>query len=83
MDKVLIKLYVPTVDATFDVKIPLDKKLYMIIYLFIKAIYDLTEGAYIPQSSPRLYEKWSASCFDINLTARESHIQNGAELILL
>ena len=43
MDKVLVKLHVPVVDAHFDVKIPLDKKLYKTIYLFIKAVYDLTE----------------------------------------
>lgn len=83
MDKVLVKLYVPVVEACFDVKIPLDKKLYKVIYMFIKAIYDLTEGAYVPQSSPSLYEKWSARKFDVNLTARESNIQNGTELILL
>lgn len=83
MDKVLIKLYVPVVDACFDVKIPLDKQLYKVIYLFIKAIYDLTEGAYMPKSSPYLYEKWSAYRYDVNLTARESSIQNGTELILL
>ena len=83
MDKVLVKLHVPVVDAHFDVKIPLDKKLYKTIYLFIKAVYDLTEGAYMPQSSPYLYEKWTALRYDVNLTARENHIQNGAELILL
>ncbi len=83
MDKVLVKLYVPKVDRCFDVKIPLDKKLYKVIYMFIKAVYDLTDGAYIPQSSPFLYEKWTARRFDVNLTARECYIENGAELILM
>lgn len=83
MDKVFIKLYIPVVETYFDVKIPLDKKIYKIIYLLIKSIYDLTEGAYMPQTSPHLYDKWSAFCYDDNLTVRECNIKNGAELILL
>lgn len=83
MNKVLIKLYVPMLEQQFDVKIPLDKKLYKIIYLFIKAIYDITDGYYIPEDLPQLYEKWTAHKYDINLTVRENNIKNGTEIILL
>lgn len=83
VNKILVRLYVPVIDECYDIKIPLDKKLYKVIYLLIKSIYDLSEGAYMPQSSPRLYDKWSAQYFDVDLTARENNIQNGAELILI
>lgn len=83
VNKILIRLYVPVIDECYDIRIPLDKKLYKVIYLLIKSIYDLSEGAYIPQSSPHLYDKWSAHCFDIDLTVKENNIQNGAELILI
>lgn len=83
MNKILVRLYVPVIDECYDIKIPLDKKLYKVIYLLIKSIYDLSDGAYMPQSSPHLYDKWSAQHFDIGLTVRENNIQNGAELILI
>lgn len=83
MDKILVKLYVPMIEATYDVKIPMDKKLYQIIYLFIKAIYDLSDGYYLPEESPQLYEKWTARKYDANLTVKENQIKNGAEIVLI
>lgn len=83
MDKILVKLYVPMIEAEYDVKIPMDKKLYQIIYLFIKAIYDLSDGYYLPEESPQLYERWTAHKYDVNLTVKENQIKNGAEIVLI
>lgn len=83
MDKILVKLYVPMIEAEYDVRIPMDKKLYQIIYLFIKAVYDLSDGYYIPVESPALYEKWTAHKYDGNLTVKENQIKNGAEIVLI
>ena len=83
MNKVLVKLYVPMLEQQFDVKIPLDKKLYKIIYLLIKSIYDVSDGYYIPSDLPQLYEKWTAHKYDINRTVKENHIKNGTEIILI
>ena len=57
MNKILVKLYVPMIEAQYDVKIPVDKKLYQIIYLCIKAIYDLSEGYYVPEDSRKENKK--------------------------
>lgn len=83
MNKILVKLYVPKIEAQYDVKIPMDKKLYQIIYLFIKAIYDLSDGYYMPEESPILYEKWTAHKYNVNLTVKENQIKNGAEIVLI
>jgi len=83
MNKVLINLYVPMLEKRFDVKIPLDKKLYKVVYLFIKAIYEISDGYYVPEDFPQLYEKWTAHKYDLNLTVRENHINNGTEIILI
>lgn len=83
MNKILVKLYVPMIEAQYDVKIPVDKKLYQIIYLFIKAIYDLSDGYYVPEDSPQLFEKWTGYKYDVNLTVKENQIKNGTEMVLL
>lgn len=83
MNKILIKLYVPMIEKQYDIKIPDDKKLYQVIYMFIKAIYDLSDGYYMPENSPILYEKWSSHRYNINLTAKENQIKNGAEIVLI
>lgn len=83
MNKVLVKLYVPMIERHYDVKIPDNKKLYQVIYMFIKAIYELSDGYYIPEVSPMLYEKWSSHKYNINLTAKENGIKNGTEIVLI
>lgn len=83
MNKVLVKIYVPMLEYQFDVKLPLNKELYKVIYLLIQAIYDISDNYYTPSELPQLYEKWSAYKYNMNLTVKENRIKNGAELILI
>jgi hypothetical protein len=41
MNKVLIKLYVPMIEAQYDVWIPVNKKIYKVIRLLTKAVCEL------------------------------------------
>ena len=70
-------------EQQFDVKIPLDKELYKVIYLLIKAIYEISDSYYVPMELPQLYEKWTAHKYNMNLTVKENYIRNGSELILI
>ena len=82
-NKVEIKLYVPTIDAKYDVLIPANKQIYIVIDLLIKAICEFSGGYYKPTELPVLYDKVSAKPFDVNLKVRESSIKNGTELVLI
>lgn len=83
MNKVLVKLYVPMLEMQYDVKIPLDKKLNQINYLFARAVYDLTGGYYTPEFSSELFDKWTARKYDMNLTVKENNIKNGTEIVMI
>ena len=48
MDKVLVKLYVPIIEEQYDVWLPLNQRVYSIINLLMKAIYEITGGYYKP-----------------------------------
>lgn len=83
MNKVLVKLYVPKLEAQYDVWIPLNKRIYNIINLLIKSVNEFSGGYYKPKEIPVLYDKLTAEPYDINLTVKESTIRNGTEIILI
>ena len=83
MNKILVKLYVPEIEEQYDVWIPLNRKIYSVIKLLIKSINEFTDGYYKPNKMPLLFDKITASEYDINLTIKESNIKNGSEIILI
>ena len=83
MNKVLVKVYVPIIEEQYDILIPLNRRIYNVIKLLVKAINELSNGYYEQKEEPMLYDKITAIPYDENLSIRESNIRNGTELILL
>ena len=83
MNKVLIKLYVPVFEEQYDVWLPLNKKIYEVTDLLIKAVEDFSGGYYKPEKKPILYDKISAEPYNINLTVKKAGIKNSTEIILI
>lgn len=83
MNKVLVKLYVPTMDEQYDVWLPMNKKIYRIINLLVKAVDEFSGGFYQPNKMPMLYDKSTAMQYDINLSVKKNHIKNGTEIVLI
>lgn len=82
-NKVLVRLYIPKIEEQYDVTIPLDKQIYVIIQLLVKAVSELTGGYYKPSKMPMLYDRLTAKAFDVNLTVIESSLRNASEVVLL
>ena len=83
MDKILIKLYVPSIEEKYDIKIPLNKKVSEIIILLIKAIDEFCGGTYKPKQIPHLYNLLTEEMIDTDLKVRDAKIKNGMQLILI
>lgn len=83
MNKIIVKLYVPKIDKEYDVFIPTNKRISVVISLLVKAINELSNGSFNPTEMPMLYNKLNAQSYDINQTIKESDIRNGSELVLL
>lgn len=83
MNKIIVKLYVPKIDREYDVFIPTNKRIATVIILLVKAINELSNGAFNPIEMPMLYNKLNAKTYDVNLTIKDSDIRNGSELILI
>lgn len=82
-NKVLVRLYIPKIEEQYDVEVPLDKQIYVIIQLLVKAVNELSGGYYKPSKMPMLYDKITAKAYDVNLTVIESSLRNASEIVLL
>lgn len=82
-NKVLVELVVPEIDKTYQLYLPINKKIGNIINLLNEAIFELSNGE-LPQSkSNSLYnvdtlEKYSSDILLIN-----TNIRNGTRLVLI
>lgn len=83
MDKILIKLYVPSIEERYDIKIPLNKKVSDVITLLIKAIDEFCGGVYKPEQIPHLYNLLTEEMIDTDVKVRDAKIKNGMQLILI
>ncbi len=83
MNKILVKLYVPIIEEEYDVWIPLNKRVYNVINLLIKAVYEFSGGYYKPNKMPLLYDKLTAKPYELNQSIKEANIRNGSEIILI
>ena len=81
-NKILVRLYVPKIEEQYDLMIPLNKQIYVVIQLLVKAVNELCGGYYTPSKMPMLYDKITAKAYDVNLTVIESSLRNGSEIIL-
>lgn len=83
MDKILVKVYVPMIEKIYDIWIPSHKRIYNVVYLLIKVVNELNDGAYRPTKMPMLYDKITGEIYDVNISIKESTIRSGTELVLL
>ncbi|WP_195953748.1 methyltransferase [Clostridium saudiense] len=83
MDKVLIDIFLPAINRSFEVYIPLDSKFYEITPLVSKMLSELSNGLFISGEDSILYERKTGNILNINMSARQLNIKNGDNLMLL
>ena len=83
MNKILVKLYVPTIEQQYDIWLPLNRRIHSVIKLLIKMVDEYSDGVYKPIAMPLLYDKLTGEQYDLNLTVKETSIRNGSEIILI
>lgn len=83
MNKVLIKLYVPTIEENYNVWIPLNKRIYNVKKLLVKVIQEFTSGEYNPIGMPKIYDKQTGIEYNEEQIVEDTNIRNGTEIILI
>lgn len=82
-NKVVVKVNVPKLEMSFDVFIPISKKVSTILYLLTKSINELTSGDYVVNEYINIYNKDTKEIYELNKIIKDTNIRNGTELILL
>ena len=82
-NKVLIQLFVPEIDETFDLFIPVNELLWKIKKLVVKSVYDLTNGEIDPTKEYILINKITGEIYKDNVIIRDTNIRNATEIVLL
>ena len=80
-NKVLVKLIVPEIDQTFNIYLPINKKIGNIIMLLNQAINEIAPEHVRVDNS--LYNRDTGEKYDIDVVLFYTNIRNGAALILI
>jgi hypothetical protein len=83
VDKILIELFIPAVNQTYDVYIPISSKMHEIEGLLTKAIGDLSDGYFALSEDTALCDRITGAILDVNLSASELGFHNGSKLMLI
>ena len=81
--KILVEVYVPAAEESFDVYIPLESKMSQVTDLVSKAMSDLLYGKYIACNDAVLCESKTGHIYDINTVVAELGLKNGSRLLLI
>ena len=81
-NKLLINVFVPSIEKGFDMFIPINKKVGMVKHLIINSVIDLTNGIYKPSDKLELYIREDGRLLDENVYVKEANINNGEKLVL-
>lgn len=82
-NKVLISVNVPQLECSYDVYVPVNRKIHNVIGMIKKSLQQLSQGSFDVNSNYMLYNKETGIAYDMNILVRDSDIRNGSTVILL
>ena len=82
-NKILVELVVPTLEESYDVYIPINRKIGNVIGLLSKLVSDLSGGYFIANERNTLYSGETGSKYPIDALVINTDIRNGSKIILM
>lgn len=83
MDKILVEVFVPLLDRSFDIFIPLQSSMYEVSELVKKAVVEMSDGRFKANENTVVCYREDGSIININLSVYELDIRNGSKLMLI
>lgn len=83
MDKVLVEIFVPVLDRSFDIFIPLQSPMHEVLELIKKAVKELSDGRFVINENTAICHREDGTIININLSVYELEIRNGSKLMLI
>ena len=82
-NKVLVKLYVPELDYSTDIFLPVNEVMWKVKIMVIQSIYDMTSGALNRDKRYLMINKDTSVVYQSNQVLIDTDIRNATEIILL
>ncbi|MDD5888103.1 MAG: hypothetical protein PUC82_01270 [bacterium] len=82
-NKILIGLYIPLIEKSYDVYIPINKKVGTVKKLIEEGLIELTDHSYVIKEDSNFYSKETGQIYDVNKSVRETDLKNGSRIILI
>lgn len=82
-NKILVELSIPSIEKTYDLYIPISKKIGTVKNLIENALVELTDNAYIIKEDTNLYSTETGEIYNVNNTVAETSLENGSRVILM
>ena len=80
--RVYITLEVPILDTSYELLVPIDRRIHDLIELLRDNIKELREN-YYQNKIPNIFNKSNGELYDMNLIIKDSDINTGTRLILI
>ncbi len=83
MDKILVEVFVPALESTFDIFIPQQAYVYEIAELIKRAVAEMAGGRMVIDAGTALCNRVDGTIININLSVQELELHNGSGLMLI
>lgn len=83
MNKILVEIFLPAANMSFDVYIPVESKMSEILTLVSSLLSELSDGKYKATKDAVLCDTQTGIIFNINMAISELGIQHGSKLMLI
>ena len=82
-NKVLVKVVIPEIDEVYDVFIPINIRIGMVIKLLNESLGEISNGLYVSKDNRKIYNVADANPYPFNKLVRETNIRNGSTVIFM
>lgn len=80
--RVYITIEIPILNKSYELLVPIDRRIHELIFTLKKNIPYLSEN-YYAKKIPNLYNKSTGEVYDMNLIIKDCNIKTGTRLLLL
>ena len=82
-NKVLVKVLIPEIDEVYDVFIPINIRIWMVIKLLNESLSEVSNGLYVVKNNRKIYNTVDANSYPFNKLVRETNIRNGTTVVFM
>ena len=82
-NKVLVEIFVPSVEQVYSVWLPANKKIGNILLLLSKVICELNGNVNVVNNTCCMFNRISGKKYEPNTTLRDTDIRNGTKLVII